>query len=810
MKKTTNGGVFFLLFTLLFFTQYIYAKKTIYAGVYDNPPLSFINDNNKADGLFPSILNEIAKKNDFDIVYKPCKWDECLKMLSNKTIDILSPVAKTNSREKHYLFADENILTNFGNIYTQKNKPIAFWTDLIGKRVGLLRDDIHANYFLDYLKNFKLDVSIHYFDSYKKMFKLLSNDKLDAIVSNSIIFINYQKIFPGIKKSSIILDQIPITFAFNKDDKELKKSIDKTLKGYKIDINSIYYKLLKKYLNVKTDNHYLRYILFILVVLVFLLLLLFIINQILHNLIKKATKTINEKYQKELYLNRIINTVKNVNQVLLLNIKLQDKLSLVCKKITEEKLYSISHIGIIKDKKIEIISSLDSIEKDCSIKLDDNDKQICYIKEAIKQDKTIIAKVPDTQYLLKEKIDNKNLTYLMATPIKLQDKKIALGSIIVYTTKKDGFCDKEISLIEELSGDISLCINLELLKEKNSKYLIERVKNYKEMVFSLNKTIEARDPYTAGHNSRVSKYATLIAKKMGLSHKDIKVLQYAGELHDIGKIETPDSILLKPGPLNSYEYDIIKMHPQKGYEIVSNITFLKNVAQIVLYHHERYDGSGYPYGLKKDEIPLLSQILSIADTFDAMTTNRIYKPAKSKDSALKEIDSLSDTWFDRTLVKYTLEALKNIDIQANNTIEQQAKDPLTDARFAYFFKDHLTECYNHDYLMHMFIIKDIDNYSYIYTIAIYNFTNYNKIHSWEEGDRVLKSIAKTLQECSANSKVFRIKGDDFMVISKEYIELNSVLQEIFTKHYTLTYKIKQYQIKDINSIETLKNIVRDL
>ncbi len=810
MKKSLKGGVLFLLFFLFFSNVSLYAKKDIFIGIYDNPPLSYINASKKPDGLFPSILNIIAKEKELNLVYKKCKWVQCLKMLSNGDIDILSPIARTPQREKRYLFADETILTNFGTLYAKQKTPIKSWTDLNNKKVGLLKGDIHANMFLNNIKDFKINASIIYFDSYKKMFESLNKKELDAIVSNSIIFLTYQKKFPHIKKTDIIIDQIPITFAYNKNNIKLKKTIDKALKNYEIDIYSPYYQILHRYLNVKVEkNRYLKYTLIALALLVVFLVILFIINQTLHKMVDKATKIINEKYQKELYLNKIINTVKNVNQVLLLDIPLKEKISMVCEKIIEEELYEVSCIALEKHKKLNIITSTKNFPKGYEAQFDTNDNDNPVV-QSFNQSKTVIKKFIKDDCFFKKRIETKNLTYILATPIMSNHKKTPFGVLIVYTINKNGFRKKEINLIEELAGDISLCMNIEHLKQKNLNYLNDRIKNYKEMVYSLNKAIEARDPYTAGHNTRVSKYATLIAKQMKLSDTQIEALQKAGELHDIGKIETPDSILLKPGKLNEYEYDIIKMHPKKGYEILSHISFLKDAAQIVLYHHERYDGSGYPYGLKKDDIPLLSQILSIADTFDAMTTNRIYKPAKSKENALKEIKSLANIWFDKKIVDITLQALKDVILQQNSTFEQTPKDPLLDARFAYFFKDHLTECYNSDYLKHLYIIKELQNFNYIYTIAIKNFTNFNKTFSWEKGDEFLIQISKELQKRYNTEKIFRVKGDDFMIVSKNRIDIEKTLSEIFEQFTFIRYFTKTYPIKEIQTLQKLKELIRDI
>ena len=174
--------------------------------------------------------------------------------------------------------------------------------------------------------------------------------------------------------------------------------------------------------------------------------------------------------------------------------------------------------------------------------------------------------------------------------------------------------------------------------------------------------IESSDAYTAGHTKRVARYCELIAREMNYSEKEIELVKNAARLHDIGNISMPESILLKPDKLDTAEYKLIQEHLNTGYEMLNNINQYKDIAQIIKEHHERYDGSGYPNGLKADEINPLSQIIIVADAFDAMTTNEIYKSTKTVEEALQEIESLSASHFHPDVVYAALVVLKNISI----------------------------------------------------------------------------------------------------------------------------------------------------
>ena len=166
-----------------------------------------------------------------------------------------------------------------------------------------------------------------------------------------------------------------------------------------------------------------------------------------------------------------------------------------------------------------------------------------------------------------------------------------------------------------------------------------------ESVLALTNIIELRDPAMRQHLYRVEKYALLIAKAMRLGREDIIKLRYSCYLHDIGKIGV-ESALLQKVKLSKEDFEEIKRHSEKGAKVIEGIQFLQEAKDVVLYHQERYDGKGYPKGLKGDEIPLLARVVAVADSFDAMTTDRPYKPKVSFQEAMRNIEEGSGTQFD--------------------------------------------------------------------------------------------------------------------------------------------------------------------
>ena len=187
-----------------------------------------------------------------------------------------------------------------------------------------------------------------------------------------------------------------------------------------------------------------------------------------------------------------------------------------------------------------------------------------------------------------------------------------------------------------------------------------------ETVLTIARTVDAKDVNTSQHSARVAEYSVLIAGELGYDEKSKEQLRKAALLHDIGKIGIPDRILNKPERLTDEEYAIMKSHVVKGAEILKSFTLIEHVEEGVLYHHERYDGKGYVHGLKGEEIPLNARIIGIADTFDAMTANRVYRKQLDMDYVLNELEKGRGTQFDPELVDIMLRLIADgkIDIQS--------------------------------------------------------------------------------------------------------------------------------------------------
>ncbi len=187
--------------------------------------------------------------------------------------------------------------------------------------------------------------------------------------------------------------------------------------------------------------------------------------------------------------------------------------------------------------------------------------------------------------------------------------------------------------------------------------------NYLCTVRDLANSLEEKDEYTRNHCERVTEYSLVIAKKMGLNEEELLSLEFAGLLHDIGKIGIPIEIINKQGILTYEEYEVIKRHPEIGYDLLKSMTFLDSSNRILLQHHERIDGKGYPYGLGDREIDMLAKILAVADAYDAMTTVRPYRRDRlTKEQVIKEFVRHKNTQFDENVVDIFVDILSGGDI----------------------------------------------------------------------------------------------------------------------------------------------------
>lgn len=235
--------------------------------------------------------------------------------------------------------------------------------------------------------------------------------------------------------------------------------------------------------------------------------------------------------------------------------------------------------------------------------------------------------------------------------VPLTIKGEVIGVFSIGAKRPSAFTSEDLSITEKLASQISVAL-------ENSRLLSDLEELFLGIVKTLSEAIDAKSPWTRGHSERVTKIAIDIGMELGLSQQELKDLELAGLLHDIGKLGTYESILDKPGKLTSEELDIMKRHPNKGADILAPIKQMKNIVPAIKSHHEFYDGNGYPEGLKGREIPFMGRILAVADTVDAMSADRPYRKGKPMELIISELRRCSGTQFDPGMVDAFLKTIR--------------------------------------------------------------------------------------------------------------------------------------------------------
>lgn len=315
-----------------------------------------------------------------------------------------------------------------------------------------------------------------------------------------------------------------------------------------------------------------------------------------------------------------------------------------------------------------------------------------------------------------------------------------------------------------------------------------------QMMQTLSTTIEAKDEYTRGHSHRVAEYAVLIAEELGWDKKEIRNLRNAAHLYDIGRIGIPDSILNRPTRLTEEEYAVIKEHTIIGAEILKNITLIDHVKEVARSHHERYDGKGYPDGLKGEEIPLYARIIAIADSYDAMKSRKIYRNPLADEMIYNEILQSRGKQFDPDIADVFLKLLDE-----NRVAIDEDGDSDTEFEFERFITSVMStmkrqeESEGFDFLTGLPMrnrgeklaaqFMQQDN-GYLVFLDMDNLKKTNDIYGHKAGDRALKLLGSLLMEHAQHSVVCRLGGDEFLmfvseVSKEEIIDIVTKIQKKF-------------------------------
>ncbi len=660
---------------------------TVKVGVYSNPPLSFYK-NGQAQGIFPDVLNYIAKKEGWTIDYIYAPLPKLLKELNAAKVDVVCPMAYTNSRVHKYDFSHEYLLSNWTQVYVPFGSSINNPFDLKNRSVGVLRSDVFyegkhgIRYFLGHLG---VHAKFVKFNTYSAIFEALKKRKIAAGVVDRI-FGDSNKFKYDLKETPIIFSPIEEKFAFSKESavaKIVAPTIDKYVLNMKSDPKSILNLSIERYLeHVPTGFRMPKWVIYLIFasIAAFLVLLANII--ILRRLVKKRTEELSEK-NKQLRVsneeltasNEEINTMNEELENAYTNLEAANarfqNVSALLSQLDMVNVGEEKFLNQVLDKTLELIPQA----KYGSVSLLEGGKwrfvacrghdikllsalplksEYAYFANKGQAVSDILEKREETiPPKIFEKITKatKPIKQSLIAPMKFSNEIMGYITVDIPKESVKTFSKEDMKTIDNFAKIASAFYVAR-------KYLRYHEELQNKLIFVMVKALEKFHKYTEGHSEHVAECSMKLAKRLGLNEKEQKKIYQASLLHDVGKIFISKSILDKNGKLTEKEYEEVKKHPITGAELIEEGTELKDIAKIVKHHHERWDGKGYPDGLRGEDIPIACRIMAVCDTFDAMTSDRAYRKALSKSVALEEIERNAGKQFDPSVTREFLKMMK--------------------------------------------------------------------------------------------------------------------------------------------------------
>ncbi|OGR00171.1 MAG: hypothetical protein A2505_03210 [Deltaproteobacteria bacterium RIFOXYD12_FULL_55_16] len=363
------------------------------------------------------------------------------------------------------------------------------------------------------------------------------------------------------------------------------------------------------------------------------------------------------------HLNRTLRTISSCNQNLVHARSEADLLQAICRDIVEVGGYILAWVAVEAPAGMNTPLAWygNQAVHQTHAKLDNDPKHLrhCLVSAALSSRRTQVCNqlntTPECDF---SELSELGVQSILSMPL-LNDGQLH-GALTIFSTQPNTFDTAEVTLMEELAADLAYGLAALRMSKERDLYLRHFEQAMQSTVKVMARTLEMRDPYTAGHQQRVTALALAIAKEMALDldPTQIEGLKFGGMIHDIGKISVPAEILSKPGKLTAIEFQLIQQHPETGHQIVADIDFPWPMAQMIVQHHERLDGSGYPAGLKGEEIMLEARILAVADVVEAMSSHRPYRASLGMEAALAEIERGSGLQYDAAVAAACLKVVR--------------------------------------------------------------------------------------------------------------------------------------------------------
>lgn len=673
------GIIAFLTFS---FMSIAFTNQTITVGYYDDYPLVF-DDQGEAKGFLVDLIQDFADENNYTVNFEYAYWQESLERLENNEIDLLLDIVYTEERDEKYDFTREPLILNWGKIAVDEKYQVESILDLEGLRIGYLSNDY---YFLsedgiqEQIEDFQINVDWKNYEGYNEIIRDIDAGRLDAGVLNRFS-INRVYDYQRIEEAPINFSASNILIATNEGkNKKLLNAFDTYIKEIKGNQESFYYERYNYWLGtVRREPMTVFYDEnknYIIIAGLLFLMTIVISRYKVSQKVKELSKT-NESLlaiqQSIAYDQDLIDqATKEMDEAYKASEKTSNRfrqmVTFLAKEMPIQKKQEAP--DFLKDLFNQSIHLIDDLEY--AVIFYYNGGQWPYVMDTKTLEgnviknidlETLFSKTP--RVMLEEEFSlshDKTPTLFKEIDEDLGcDKKKAIISIWHKESIKAGIVFSKTKDRTFNPGDLRIIENTKNIAESyfiNQTFKEATLNFQKEIVFSLVEMLEIHDDYTKGHSEIVANLAKRFAEYLGLEKEDVNEIYWAALLHDIGKILVDQDILKKEKKLSIAEEEVVRKHALYGYAALNQSKATARIAKYVLYHHERYDGEGYPYGLKGKEIPLGSHIIFLADTYDAMGSERSYKNSLNEEEIIKEIEKNLGSQYDPDIGQQFLKMLK--------------------------------------------------------------------------------------------------------------------------------------------------------
>ena len=592
-------------------------EEVLRVGLYENPPKIFTSPSGRPEGIFPDLIRAIAAQEGWTLKFVPGTWAQCLDRLGKGELDILPDVSFSPERARLYSFPSEPVLSDWLQVYALPGSDIRSLPDLNGKRVALLAGSIQEDSLRTLAREFELSVTPVPFPSFDEAFRAVEEGRADAVLSNRF-FGHHNRDRFRLEETGVIFRPSKLFFALSPlANPAIAEGLDRQLRLLKEDPQSAYYKSLGRWLSGEVQPGAPPWVEGEVYVLLGLLFLGIAFHVALHRRIGARTREL-ESANQALALSR--NTWRSTFDAV------QDALWVLDADAVVLSANAATQWVLGTDPRTVEGRPWSSVREEHLPTLDDG------LLQAART-----SRRRESTYLCRED------RWFKATVDPIPGEGGTLRGFILSVGDITDLKRAEEE-IEEKAQSISS------INRKLQESVVELKNTLQQTIQILVNASELKDPYTAGHQRRVATLGHAIALEMGLTAEKARRVELAGLVHDIGKIEIPSEILVKPRRLSDIEYRLVQTHPAAAFRILKDVPAAWPLAEIVYQHHERLDGSGYPRNLRGDAILLEARILSVADTVEAMSTHRPYRAARGVEAALKTIEAEKGTSFDPLVV----------------------------------------------------------------------------------------------------------------------------------------------------------------